>query len=130
MTTCMGNGEWEPDPGLVECIGKQTRLIILFIIDEIELETMYTVNCGPLPSASGYVFPYSSTLEGSSVMFMCHNDLQSELTAVCTKEGKWEPRPIDICTSVGDVFCKLLTQHDKIQEATTSEVYMSCIMHY
>ena len=21
-TTCMGNGEWEPDPRLVECIGK------------------------------------------------------------------------------------------------------------
>lgn len=49
-------------------------------------------------------------------MFMRHNDLHSELTAVCTKEGKWEPCPIDICTSVGNVLCKLLTQHNKIQK--------------
>jgi hypothetical protein len=54
-------------------------------------------NCGPLPSANGYVLPYTSTLEGSRVMFMCKDDPLSELTAVCTRAGKWEPSPVDIC---------------------------------
>ena len=69
-----------------------------------EILTVYAANCGPLPSASGYVLPYTSTLEGSSVMFRCQNDLQSEVTAVCTRAGKWEPSPTDIC----DGSCKLI----------------------
>ena len=34
-TTCMGNGEWEPDPGEVECNGKTllaTSQIISFLM--------------------------------------------------------------------------------------------------
>ena len=27
-STCMGNGEWEPDPGYVECIGEQLNLCV------------------------------------------------------------------------------------------------------
>ena len=62
---------------------------------------MYTANCGPLPSASGYVLPYTNTLEGSSAMFMCQNDLQSEMTAVCSQAEKWEPNPINVCSGSG-----------------------------
>ena len=63
---------------------------------------MYTANCGPLPSpANGYVLPYTSTLEGTSAMFMCQNGLQSEMTTRCTRGGKWEPNPIDVCAVSG-----------------------------
>ena len=27
MTTCMGNGEWEPDPGRIKCSGKLNNII-------------------------------------------------------------------------------------------------------
>ena len=30
------------------------------------------------------------------MMFMCQDDAQSELTAVCTGAGKWEPSPTDV----------------------------------
>ena len=59
--------------------------------------TMYTANCGPLSSASGYVLPYTSTLEGSSAMYMCQNDIHSEVMVVCTGAGKWEPSSANIC---------------------------------
>ena len=55
---------------------------------------MYTGNCGPLPSVNGYVLPYTSTLEGSRLMFMCQDGPQSELTAVCTGAGKWYPSEV------------------------------------
>ena len=93
-TTCMGNGEWEPDPRLVECIGEQTMHIS--IVSYLCHRTIYTANCGPVPSsANGYVLPYTNTLEGASVMFMCQN--VEIVTAVCTRAGKWEPNPVDIC---------------------------------
>ena len=71
--------------------------MLFVIIDEPYKLHIHAGNCGPLPSANGYVFPYTSTLEGSRVMFMCQDDAQSELTAVCTGAGKWEPSPIDVC---------------------------------
>ena len=30
-------------------------------------------------------------------MFACQNGNQSEMTAVCTQTGKWEPNPTDVC---------------------------------
>ena len=95
----MGNGKWEPDPTLVECIGKylkQKTDAVCYHRRTYKLR-IHAGNCGPLPSANGYVLPYTSTLEGSRVMFMCQDDPQSELTAVCTGAGKWEPSPIDVC---------------------------------
>ena len=42
-STCMGNGEWEPDPGEVNCTGKyyinNAILINLYIVELIELLT-------------------------------------------------------------------------------------------
>jgi hypothetical protein len=53
---------------------------------------------------SGHVSPYSSTLEGATVAFtyMCENNVNGQSfsldgTAVCNRDGNWEPNPANFC---------------------------------
>ena len=64
------------------------------------------VSC-PSPSQppNGYILPYTSTLEGATLTYVCWNvqhgtGLCGEVnrTAVCTERGQWEPSADDICT--------------------------------
>ena len=64
------------------------------------------VDChSPSPPPNGYILPYTSTLEGAIVTYVCWSvqhgtGLCGEVnkTAVCTKRGQWEPSADDICT--------------------------------
>jgi hypothetical protein len=58
------------------------------------------------PNANGYITPYTSTLEGAIVTYVCwtidhtlHQPMckQSNRTAVCTADGNWEPNSDNIC---------------------------------
>ena len=87
----------------MECVG-ENKSCLYYHYDCVATETiinklLYTANCGPLPSpTNGYVLPpYTSTLEGASVIFACQNGNQSEMMAVCTQAGKWEPNPTGVC---------------------------------
>ena len=66
------------------------------------------MNCGP-PSAPshGHFLPYTSTLEGATVTYVCWTiyqeaniSLSTEIntTAVCNKNGNWEPVSLDMCS--------------------------------
>ena len=79
-----------------------------------------TANCGPPPPArNGHIIPYSSTLEGAEVTYMCWNVQQEEnisqcveiyTTAVCNAKGKWESRSDDMCSIfAGMLFSKMMT---------------------
>jgi hypothetical protein len=77
---------------------------------------MYTVtaNCGtPYTSLppNCHSITYTSTLEGAEIAFVCQSTLQVwhrslckevNVTAVCTKEGNWEPITDDniMCTKL------------------------------
>ena len=77
-------------------VSLQNRVIKTFNVDT------YTANCGPPPPpVSGYIIPYTSTLEGTMVIYMCwhqvmHQCKEVNRTSVCNKEGSWEPAS-DIC---------------------------------
>ena len=110
MSTCMENGEWEPDPRKAECLGKHTSIITecacALCFD------LHSVDCNPpsLPS-NGIIYPYTSTIEGAVVNFVCQKsalDLEENVSlAVCNKHGKWDPNPAEFCASEGTV-CPLL----------------------
>ena len=57
---------------------------------------MILVNCGPpsLPDG-GYISPYTGTLEGMEVTYICLRN--QSITAICTKMGYWEPNSSSIC---------------------------------
>ena len=64
----------------------------------------HAADCGPVSSpSSGYVSPYSSTLEGATVTFtfMCENiygqTFSLDGTTVCNSEGDWVPNQANIC---------------------------------
>ena len=67
---------------------------------------MYTANCGPpSPPQNCFIILYTSTLEGAEVMFACRSTFhvwhlslckEMNITAVCNKEGNWEPISDDI----------------------------------
>ena len=104
-STCIGNGEWEPDPREAryksECSNNYSNYLILILI--------YTVNCGqpPPPPTNGHIIPYFSILEGAVVTYACWNIYQDDNTSVCTeinttavcnKNGNWEPASQDLCS--------------------------------
>jgi hypothetical protein len=70
------------------------------------------------PNANGYIAPYTSTLEGAEVTYVCwtidhtlHQPMckQSNRTAVCTAEGNWEPNSDNICDeSTGTILMILI----------------------
>ena len=73
-------------------------------------------HCNPPPPpdpASGQLLPYTSTLEGATVTYVCWNVHQRgrcdednvTCTAVCNKQGHWEPSTDDICAEpTGELF--------------------------
>jgi hypothetical protein len=61
----------------------------------------HTASCGPpSPPPNGFIFPYSSTVDGAVVNFTCQKSASYlEEAAVCNKQGKWDPDPAEFCTS-------------------------------
>ena len=66
-----------------------------------------TADCGPpSPPTNAHILPFTSTLEGATVTYVCCIILpggqqscceEDNVTAVCNKEGYWEPSTDDIC---------------------------------
>ena len=74
----------------------------------ITVHLIYTANCGlpPPPPQNGHIIPYTNTLEGAIVTYVCwivHQEENISLcteintTAVCSKDGNWEPDSQDMC---------------------------------
>ena len=68
---------------------------------------------------SGFISPYTSTVEGARVKFACHLSPDPEeglKTTICNQNGAWEPNPIDICeTSQRELkIILLMTLYTKI----------------
>ena len=112
-STCMENGEWEPDPKVVDCIGKLylCHLPIRHASRNMCLFAHYhTATCGPpsLPP-SGYIFPYTSTSDGAVVNFACQRSVLNQdenitvIAAICNKLGKWDPNPAEFCSSASGI---------------------------
>ena len=60
----------------------------------------------PSPPINAHILPYTSTLEGATVTYVCcgiHSDghqsccEEDNVTAVCNRDGYWEPSTDDIC---------------------------------
>ena len=64
---------------------------------------LHSVDCNPpsLPS-NGIIYPYTSTIEGAVVNFVCQKsalDLEENVSmAVCNEHGNWDPDPAEFCT--------------------------------
>ena len=61
----------------------------------------------PSPPTNGHILPYTNTLEGTIVTYMCWNIHQEEnislctevnTTAVCNKHGNWDLISQDLCS--------------------------------
>ena len=73
-----------------------------------------TVNCSPpSPPPNCHTIFYTSVLEGAEVTFVCqsvfqfgHQSLcrQINITAVCNKEGDWEPVLDDTCVELSGMY--------------------------
>ena len=70
---------------------------------------IYTVSCGqpPSPPRNGHIIPNFSTLEGTTVSYVCWNIYQEENTSLCTEinttaacnnNGNWELDSQDRCS--------------------------------
>jgi hypothetical protein len=69
----------------------------------------FTASCGPpSPPPNGFIFPYSSTVDGAVVNFTCQKSASFlDEAAVCSKQGKWDPDPAEFCTlysALGDLY--------------------------
>ena len=103
-STCNRNGEWEPDPRYLQCLGEYIIHLISFIMIVFGLD--HIADCrSPSPPPSGYILPYPSTLEGATLTYVCWSIQQGaglcgevNKTAVCNRRGQWEPSADDICT--------------------------------
>ena len=117
---CNRNGEWEPDPREVECTGNYGSCHIIigvlyyaYVMVLVQTEnTTFTaaeVNCcqPPVPPTNGHILPYTNTLEGTIVIYVCWNIHQEEnvsvctevnTTAVCNEQGHWELISQDLCS--------------------------------
>ena len=69
----------------------------------------YVAHCDPPPSppTNGHIIPYTNTFEGAMVTYVCWSVHQMEnislcteinTTAVCNKNGNWEPDSQDMCS--------------------------------
>ena len=103
-STCVGNGQWEPDPREAECRSTYMHACIKSIMMMLIINDCIIVTCdSPPPPPNGYIFNYSGTFEGAMVLFVCNNSYPSFApdenyeTAVCNLMGKWEPDPQDVC---------------------------------
>ena len=68
-----------------------------------------TVDCGlpPPPPTIGHILPYTNTLNGAEVTYVCWNIHREENVsqcteintgAVCREDGSWEPDSQDLCS--------------------------------
>ena len=85
-------------------------LTLLFVMILLYVATI--VCAPPSPPPNGYIIPYTSTVEGATVIFVFENvyqiDRQSvctevNVTAVCNQDGHWESSSVDI------KFCEEMT---------------------
>ena len=72
------------------------------LLQLLHVPLIFIANCGPPSSPpSGYIFLYTSTIDGATVTFACQKselNLEVNFTAtVCNKQGKWDPDPAEFC---------------------------------
>ena len=98
--TCMGNGEWEPDPTEVQCKGWN---IIMALFTILIMLLCNVADCGA-PSINYYSninisFLYTSTLEGSLLTFWCEESSSNVIIAQCHRNASWYPNPThELCS--------------------------------
>ena len=93
ISTCTGNGEWEPDPREKECSGKLAHAYI-FVLPTTECHAL--ANCEPpYNNHTNLTMTYNSTIEGSVLTFRCQPGLNPNdtYTAVCHRNASWIPDP-------------------------------------
>ena len=70
----------------------------------------------PISAADYHLSIYTSTIEGAQAEFVCQSTFQIwhwslcqevNVTAVCTKEGNWEPITNDMCTELTGILLLL-----------------------
>ena len=94
--TCMGNGEWEPDPTEVQCksgniIMAQFIILLCIVADRGAPSINY--------SNINMSFLHNSTLEGSLLMFRCEESSSSMIIAQCHRNASWYPNPThELCS--------------------------------
>ena len=102
----MDNGEWEPDPRLVECIQLGIYFLYHFMMSIIIMMCTLTLILAcipPSPPPNGYITK-SFLSSQSNIVFVCQNSTPSEevhIISRCNLYGKWVPNPIEFCNSSG-----------------------------
>ena len=72
------------------------KLYMYVISYTLDINFLFTVKCNPPPPLkNGFIFPYTNTLEGANVTYICGG---VPIIATCTVTGNWEPNNRDICT--------------------------------
>ena len=99
-STCMGNGDWEPDLKRMQCKSELISIIdyvyrICIVYVQLISLYNYTADCGHPILNSNVSLNYSSTLEDSLLTFQCKDGLFPEdvFTASCYQNGSWIPNP-------------------------------------
>ena len=89
-STCMGDGNWEPDLKAIQCNGE-----LISMITYIQFISLFAAYCGPPIANSNVSVNFSSTLEDSLLTFQCKDGLLPEdvFTARCYQNGSWIPNP-------------------------------------
>ena len=78
----LGNGEWEPDPREAVGIGKSLvygHVSALYMHDNIISHIAHIISIAPVPNCdrppspptNGHILPYTNTLEGATVTYLC-----------------------------------------------------------
>ena len=100
--TCMGNGEWVPDPRDVQCEGSIGPALIQCLYVCI---LCIAIDCGrPLINVNVNA-TYNSTLFNARLALTCGDSLlpSGVPTAQCYSNGNWTPNPADFtCKSVSE----------------------------
>ena len=76
-----------------------------YVCNELFSPNAYATNCGvPRPPGNGTIVNYTSTVEGSALLYQCKQGFGpvGEMTAVCAANGSWSPDPADVtCREIG-----------------------------
>ena len=71
----------------------------------VKINLLHVANCGvPKPPGNGTVVNYTSTVEGSALLYQCNPGFGpvGETTAVCAANGSWSPDPANVtCREIG-----------------------------
>ena len=93
---CTRNGEWEPDPGQVDCIGDNADNGAISWTIIIHIIVIHAADCGVPIVDKNATLIYTSTLEGSKsvLLLICESDIISQTVIVtCHSSGNWIPDP-------------------------------------